>query len=189
MQLFFSSSNPGKIKEIQALFSPQHHIITDSNCPEVIEDASTFIENALRKARQGCIYSKQACLAEDSGLCVPLLNNAPGLYSARYAGENASSKDNILKLTHEISAQGLQQTPGYFLCVMVMLRNDSDPAPIICIGKCHGMVSITTKGSSGYDPIFYLPEQNKYMAELSIAQKNQLSARAHASKAMLQALQ
>ena len=188
MQLFFSSHNPGKIKEVKALFSKSHiTITTDTQCPEVDEIETTFVANALIKAKQGALHSKLPTLAEDSGLCVPLLGNNPGLRSKRYAGETASSSDNITKLISALKQHHVTQTPAFFVCVMVVLRHPQDPLPSIATGICHGVVRTNAAGTQGfgYDPVFYLPDQLCTLAELDTNAKNRISARAHAAQQLI----
>ena len=192
MQLFFSSHNPGKIKEVNALFNQTHiEIVTNTQCPEAAETETTFVGNAIIKAKQGALFSNLPTLGEDSGLCVPLLGNLPGLKSKRYAGDNATNAENILKLTTTLEQHGVQEAPAFFTCIMAVLRQPQDPLPLIATGTCHGIVRTYKTGSQGfgYDPIFYIPKYQCTMAELNLHEKNRISARAKAAqqlKALLQ---
>lgn len=188
MQLFFSSHNPGKITEVTALFNQTHiNVITNTQCPEAAETATTFVGNAIIKAKQGAQFSNLPTLGEDSGLCVPLLGNLPGLKSKRYAGDNATNAENILKLTAALEEHGIQETPAFFTCIMTVLRQPQDPLPLIATGICHGLVRTYTTGTQGfgYDPIFYLPKYQCTMAELSLNEKNRISARAQAAQQVI----
>ena len=191
MELVFASKNPGKIREISSFFAKTtitiHPIKEDIHYDET---GTTFIENAIIKAKSAMSKNKEPVLAEDSGLCVPLLNHQPGLYSAIYAGEHATQQENIELLIHQLKAKKVDHTPAYFICAMVLLRNIEDPLPLIAIGKCNGQVITKASGNHGfgYDPIFYLPDQKKTLAELTTQEKNQISARQDACTSIIQQL-
>ncbi len=183
----FASNNAGKIKELQTLL--QHFnikIIPQAalNVNEVPETASTFVENALIKARHACQITGFPSIADDSGLEVDALLGEPGIYSARYSGENATSQDNIEKLLTELRLIPPEKRQARFYCVLVYMKHAKDPAPFICEGIWEGLILEKPLGNSGfgYDPIFWDPSQNKSAAQLTIAEKNQCSHRGYALK-------
>ena len=178
--LTIATHNPHKLEEIASILSPlpcqgtQHLLLTP---PE--ETGLTFIENAIIKARAVANAANTPCLADDSGLVVPALNGRPGIHSAHFAGINASDENNRLQLLQEMHHLHNEQRQAYFYCVMILLMHPNDPSPIIAIGEWHGIITTAPQGTSGfgYDPIFYLPHLGKTAAELSQAEKNQLSHR------------
>jgi len=178
--IFFASHNQHKWQELAALFAQHHHQLNlaDPDYPPIAETGTTFIENALIKAKHGALYSQQACIAEDSGLCVPILNNEPGLHSAHYCG-HTNSNDNINLLLDKLKPYRQQPIPAFFYCCVVYLQDHQDPLPHIAQGRVYGEILSKPQGKQGfgYDPIFYLPQLKLSMAELSTAQKNQHSAR------------
>lgn len=180
-----ASSNPGKIKEIQSIF-PDINIHPQSNyqVPDADETGLTFIENAILKARHASYLTGLPALADDSGLCVDHLKGAPGIYSARYAGENASNEQHIAKLLQAMTGVSKQNRSAYFYCCLVLLRCHNDPRPVIAQGQWHGYILTKPQGEGGfgYDPLFYLPDYNKSAAELTPEQKNSISHRAIALK-------
>lgn len=184
--LVFASGNEGKIVEVkQALLASAWNIKAQSEykIPEVPETGLTFIENALIKARNAAKYTKLPALADDSGLVVDALNGAPGIFSARYAGEAATAAENNNKLLAAMKAfREPSQRKAYFVCVMVLLQHAEDPMPKISLGYWHGQIALAPSGAQGhgYDPIFYLPELQCTAAEISLEHKNQLSHRAAA---------
>lgn len=188
--IVLASDNPGKIREISQVFNPHDlQVIAQSefSVPAAIEDAPTFVENALRKARNAAHYSKLPVLADDSGLEVDYLQGAPGVRSARYAGEHAQMTDNITKLLSALQDVPTQQRSANFRCVLVYLRHADDPAPLLCQGVWRGRILTALQGTGGfgYDPIFYVPEHDCSAAELTSTQKNTLSHRGQAMQAML----
>ena len=139
--LVLASGNAGKIKELQALlpdFSlrPQ----TDFAVPEIAETGGSFVENAILKARNAAHYSKLPALADDSGLVVRALNDAPGIYSARYAGAHASDAQNITKLLADLDGVAMPARQAYFFCVLVFMRHENDPCPLIAQGRWDGVI-------------------------------------------------
>jgi XTP/dITP diphosphohydrolase len=183
-QIILASSNIGKIKEIQAILA-EHLIVPQSvfNVTDADETGSTFVENAIIKARHAAFQCKLPAIADDSGLVVDALSGAPGVISARYAGVGASDRDNVQKLLKELEDVPEERRSARFICVMVFLEHAEDPFPVIAQGVWEGRVLYQSIGDNGfgYDPVFWVPEQQCASAELSAAVKNSLS---HRSKAL-----
>jgi XTP/dITP diphosphohydrolase len=187
-QLVLASNNAGKIKELTALLAelnievlPQSHF--DLPSPE--ETGITFVENALLKARYVAEKTGLPALADDSGLSVDILTGAPGIYSARYAGEDASDQDNNTKLLstlNEMNAWQHNPVTAQFHCVLAYVRHPEDPVPIICDGVWQGEILKEPQGENGfgYDPLFWCPEHKCSSASLTKTQKSQISHRAKA---------
>jgi len=189
--IVLATGNQGKVNEMQQALqefgltvSPQ----TSFNIPEAIEDGLTFVENAIIKARHACKHTGLPAIADDSGLQVDALKGAPGIYSARYAGEQCSDADNNEKLLAALANE--TQRSARFQCVLVMMQHECDPTPIICHGTWHGQIAQQTHGDQGfgYDPLFYIPELACHSAELAPDRKKQLSHRAQALQALKQQL-
>lgn len=183
-----ASNNQGKIKEFNQIFAKLGiKIISQSelNVPEVDEPFTTFVENSLHKARHCAKHTGLPALADDSGLCVTSLNGAPGIYSARYAGEPKSDQANIDKLLAILTNE--QQRSAYFYCSLVFVRNENDPQPLIAEGIFNGEIAMQQSGNNGhgYDPIFYVPEYNATVAELNEELKNKISHRGLAINQLL----
>jgi XTP/dITP diphosphohydrolase len=182
-QIILASNNQGKAKEFTALLAP-HPILTQGyfNIPEVEETGSTFIENALLKARNAALHADLPALADDSGLVIDALNGAPGVFSARYAGVGSSDADNIQKVLSALKDVPEAQRTARFICVLVLLRHAEDPLPLIAQGIWEGRILTQPQGDNGfgYDPIFWVPEQECAAAALSAEQKNRLSHRGQA---------
>lgn len=159
--------------------------IINKELPE--ETGSSFIENAIIKARFVSQHTNSMVLADDSGLLVPELNYAPGIYSARFAGPNATDKENRLKLQNLIKQTGKEFLPAYFVCVLVLFRFRDDPLPLIKTGKMHGFVSTQDKGQHGfgYDKMFYLQDKSSTLASIDLGKKNSISHRAKAVKKLI----
>lgn len=181
--LILATSNTGKIKELQQLLAPIHCMSQTKlgiDSPE--ETGLSFIENALLKARHASLISDKPALADDSGLVVPVLNGEPGIYSARYAGLNASDEDNIELLLNKMAAIPAEQRKAYFYCAIALIRHAADPTPLIATGLIQGTIShsVCGKGGFGYDPIFYLEQYQCTVAQLPATIKNTISHRAKA---------
>ncbi|SER73538.1 XTP/dITP diphosphohydrolase [Nitrosomonas sp. Nm51] len=181
--LVIASGNTGKLREIHALLDPFRVNVlpqSDFNVPEADELHPTFIENALVKARHACYHTGLPALADDSGICVRALNNAPGVLSARYAGEPKSDQRNNQKLVESLSSAS--DRSAYYYCVMVLLQHVEDPRPIIAEGLWHGEIIMSPRGEGGfgYDPYFFIPELKKTAAELHSDVKNKISHRGKA---------
>lgn len=181
--IVLASGNVGKIREIQAILR-HHPIVPQSqfNIVEADESASTFVENAIIKARNAASYCGLPAIADDSGLVVDALDGAPGVFSARYAGTGASDEDNLQKLLKEM--QGVPDTDrsARFICVMVFLEHALDPFPLIAEGVWEGSILHHPVGNHGfgYDPVFWVPGELCASAELPPERKNALSHRGQA---------
>jgi XTP/dITP diphosphohydrolase len=189
--LVLASNNAGKLAEFSQLLAPLGLSVKpqrELNIPEADEPFVTFLENALTKARHASRLSALPALADDSGICVPALGGAPGVQSARYAGEPRSDAANNAKLIRDIAMHA--DKSAYYYCVLVMVRHADDPQPIIADGVWHGRLIDQPRGQGGfgYDPHFLLPELGKTAAELTADQKNQLSHRGQALRALLSKL-
>ena len=183
--IVLASGNAGKIREIQALLAG-HTIVPQSafNVADCEETGLTFVENAILKARNAARQSHLPAIADDSGLVVDALGGAPGVFSARYAGAGASDQDNIDKLLRALDSVPEPQRSARFICVMVFMEHADDPCPVIAQGIWEGRILTHSAGENGfgYDPVFWVPEQNRASAELPAAVKNSLSHRGKALK-------
>lgn len=182
-KIVIASNNAGKILEFKTLFQPLNiEVIPQSalDIAEAEEPYCTFIENALAKARHASRQSGLPALADDSGICVKALNGAPGVHSARYAGEPKSDARNNEKLIADLV--GVSDRSAYYYCIIVLVRHAEDPQPVIADGQWHGTIIDKPCGQSGfgYDPYFFVPELNQTAAELTADQKNQISHRGQA---------
>lgn len=191
-QLVVATGNKGKLAEIASVLAPFNmNVLPQSqfNVPEADETGLTFVENAIIKARNAAHHTGKAALADDSGLEVDGLNGAPGIYSARYAGPNATDALNVEKLLHAISDLEGHQRSARFQCVMVYLRHENDPTPLICQGTWEGLITTAPEGSNGfgYDPVFWVPDRHCTAAQLSSEVKNSISHRGQALKKLLAA--
>ena len=185
-----ASGNPGKLREMTGMFKPLGIIVrpqSEWQVPEAEETASTFVENSLIKARQAASCTGLPAIADDSGLVVPVLQGEPGIFSARYAGENANANSNIRKLLEKLEGKTGAERSAYFFCALVLVEPAGDPAPLIATGHWHGKILDEPRGDGGfgYDPVFYVPELDCSAAELSAADKNRLSHRGKALGQML----
>lgn len=191
-KLVIASNNPGKLREFQHMLAPLGiEVLTQAQLgiSEAEEPHCTFVENALAKARHVSRASGLPALADDSGICVEALGGAPGVQSARYAGDNPKSdRRNNDKLLHDL--QGVTDRRAHYYCVLVLVRHADDPQPIIAEGEWHGEIAHEERGDGGfgYDPMFWLPELGKMSAELSHDEKAQLSHRAKALRVLLEKL-
>ncbi len=193
-KLVIATGNQGKLHELQTLLQnlPLELITQKSlGIHDADETGLTFVENALIKARHAASISGLPALADDSGLCVDVMNGEPGIYSARYAGTGAKDSTNNEKLLHDLLPfRGEQPIKAQFVCVLVFLRHANDPLPIICQGIWHGEILPAKQGDHGfgYDPLFWLPERGCSSAELEPSLKNQISHRGQAMAQLKQAL-
>ncbi|MEE4376824.1 MAG: XTP/dITP diphosphatase [Candidatus Competibacteraceae bacterium] len=193
-KIVLATNNPGKVRELNALFQEQGiEVLPQSTfaVPEVAETGSSFEENALIKARNAAQHSGLPAIADDSGLEVDALQGAPGIYSARYAGPDASDADNVAKLLAEMRGVSADKRYARFQCVLVYLRYAEDPKPLICKGTWDGVITQAPFGDAGfgYDPVFLIPPLGKTAAELNPVRKNQLSHRAMALAQLVDRLQ
>lgn len=189
-RIVLATGNPGKLKEMREIFSGTGiEIVPQSefNTPEAVEDGLSFVENALKKARNAAQHSGMPALADDSGIEVDALNGEPGIHSARYAGGDGS---NIEKLIKELEGVPEDRRTARFQCVIVFLRHAADPVPVIAQGAWEGKILRTPRGEGGfdYDPVFYVPELDCSAAELSAEDKNRLSHRGKALRQMFDKL-
>jgi len=189
-QVVLASGNKGKIAEIQAILQEQAiDVISQShfNVTEVDETGTTFIENAIIKARHAANISQLPAIADDSGLEVDALNGQPGVHSARYAGLPSNDQNNTDKLLHALIDIPANQRSARFHCVMVFMAHANDPSPLIAHGVWEGRIAFEKSGSNGfgYDPVFYIPELNSMSAALDPSLKNTLSHRAQALKLLM----
>ncbi|MEP2652819.1 MAG: XTP/dITP diphosphatase [Paraglaciecola sp.] len=189
-----ATGNQGKVKELANMLSglnikvlPQSEFAVN----DVAETGTTFVENAIIKARHAAKVTGLPAIADDSGLAVDALGGAPGVYSARYSGYNATDQSNIIKLLDNLNDTPKEKRQAKFLCVLVFMRHAEDPTPIICQGEWSGHITTEQGGKNGfgYDPIFWVQEQNCTSAELTPEQKNALSHRGKALKQLLAQLQ
>lgn len=188
-----ASGNKGKLKEFSEIFAQYDvEVLPQSqfNVEEVPETGTTFVENAIIKARHAAEVTGLAAIADDSGLEVDLLDGQPGIYSARYAGEEASATDNYEKLLEALKENQEGRT-ARFQCILVYMRHAKDPTPIICQASWEGRIGFEVKGVNGhgYDPIFIPNEQQCTAAELSSDEKNRLSHRGKAMSLLIDAMQ
>ncbi|MSP27575.1 MAG: RdgB/HAM1 family non-canonical purine NTP pyrophosphatase [Methylococcales bacterium] len=190
-KIVLASGNAGKIKEIQALLTG-HPIVPQSlfNVVEAEETGTTFVENAIIKARNAALHCGLPAIADDSGLVVDALHGTPAVYSARYAGVGASDNDNTQKLLHALEGVPEELRTARFICVMVFMEHADDPLPIIAQGSWEGLILTQPAGSNGfgYDPVFFVPEYSCASAELSPEIKNSLSHRGIALKKLTNAI-
>jgi len=189
-KIVLASGNKGKLKEFQQLLGQVGFEVlpqSDFDFPEAIEDGLSFVENAIIKARHACQQTGLPALADDSGLEVDALRGQPGIYSARFAGEDATDADNNQKLLDSLKGLPSQERSARFHCVLVYMRHSEDPTPIICHGQWEGQILQQLSGNNGfgYDPLFYVPELDCASAELSKAEKNKISHRGKAMQALL----
>ncbi|WP_201512914.1 RdgB/HAM1 family non-canonical purine NTP pyrophosphatase [Psychrobacter alimentarius] len=192
-QWVLASNNKGKLAEFQRLFAKANLNVTivpqgELGIEDAVEDGLSFVENAIIKARHASRISGLPAIADDSGLCVPALGNAPGIYSARYAGEHGNDSKNNAKLVADLQdMRGEQPIQGLFVCVLAMVRHADDSLPIIAQGLWQGEILEAPHGDGGfgYDPLFWLPELQATAASLSAADKNSISHRGQAIKQLL----
>jgi XTP/dITP diphosphohydrolase len=190
-RLILASNNAGKLKEFAQLLAPigfELHPQGEFDVPEAEEPFGTFVENALAKARHAARLTGLPALADDSGVCVNALGGAPGVYSARFAGEPKSDARNSAKLVADLA--GHADKSAYYYCVLVYVRHADDPQPIIADGRWNGEIIDTARGANGfgYDPHFLIPSLGKTTAELEPAVKNAHSHRGQALRALVEKL-
>ena len=189
--IVLASGNPGKKAEIEQLLKPfGTRVITqvELGITEADEPHDSFLENALAKARHACIATRLPALADDSGLCVDALGGAPGVQSARYAGEPKSDLRNNEKLLVEMAAH--ENRRAHYVCALVLMRGPGDTQPLVAEAEWHGEIARAPRGGGGfgYDPCFYLKDLGKTAAELEPAEKNRISHRGQALQKLLDLL-
>jgi XTP/dITP diphosphohydrolase len=186
--IVLASGNPGKKREIEELLAPFGTRVvtqTELGITEAEEPHDNFRDNALAKARHACFATRLPALADDSGLCVDALGGAPGVHSARYAGEPESDARNNEKLLSELKEKSDRR--AHYVCVLVLMRGPGDTQPLVAEAQWHGEIAHTARGSNGfgYDPYFYLPGLGRTAAELPPEEKNRLSHRGQALQKLL----
>jgi XTP/dITP diphosphohydrolase len=191
-KIVLATGNKGKVAEFSHLFAQYHIDVIEQSAfavTDVAETGATFIENAIIKARHASESTGLPAIADDSGLVVNALNGAPGIYSARYAGEHGNDDANCEKLLDELNGEADRRAK--FLCVLVFMKHANDPCPIICQGEWHGEITDQLQGDGGfgYDPLFFVPDQNLTAAELGKDVKNTISHRAKALKQLMQQIE
>ncbi|RLA02359.1 MAG: non-canonical purine NTP pyrophosphatase, RdgB/HAM1 family [Gammaproteobacteria bacterium] len=184
-KIVLASGNKGKLREFAQLFAPMNiEVVPQSefNVPEAEETGLTFVENAIIKARNAAEHTGLPAIADDSGIEVDYLLGAPGIYSARYAGTDASDLDNLNALLAALGGVPDNERAARYQCLLVMMRHSKDPTPLICQADWQGQIltSPVGKGGFGYDPIFWVPETKCSAAELSSEQKHAISHRGKA---------
>lgn len=192
-RLVLATSNHGKLAELQPLLGDAgFELVTQGELgvADAVEDGLSFVENALIKARHACRATGLPAIGDDSGLVVDALGGAPGLYSARYAGEHGNAGANIAKLLHEMRGFTGEQRRAHFHCALVVLRHADDPQPLIVEGRWHGHVLDAPRGDGGfgYDPVFLDPERGLSAAQIDAATKNRISHRGQALARLRQRL-
>ena len=192
-KLVLATGNQGKVKEMASLLADFGFDVvaqSDFNVSEVAETGTTFIENAIIKARHAAKETGCAAIADDSGLEVDFLQGAPGIYSARFAGEGATDAENIDKLLAAMDGVPEAQRSARFHCVLVMMRHENDPTLLVCHGLWEGSILTQRHGDNGfgYDPIFWVPEDQCASAQLDPSRKKQLSHRGKALQQLFSAL-
>jgi XTP/dITP diphosphohydrolase len=195
-EIIVATQNAGKVKEIsQAMRHLPIRVLSLADCgtfPEPIENGGTFEENALLKARYYAALTGKPCLADDSGLEVDCLGKAPGVYSARYAGEHATDKENNHKLLQALAAMPEAKRTGRFRCVLALVESgDLHGFVLTTEGVCEGEILQQPRGEHGfgYDPLFFMPKLNKTLAEVTVEEKNQISHRGQALSKLVDKLQ
>jgi XTP/dITP diphosphohydrolase len=186
-----ASGNAGKLRELAEILAPLGVALKPQsafNVPEIPEDGLSFVENAILKARAAARHSGLPAIADDSGIEVDYLDGAPGIHSARYSGDGDAA--NNARLLRELEGIPEAGRGARFQCVLVYMRHDLDPTPLICQGTWEGSILFEPAGDNGfgYDPLFYVPEHNCSSAQLSTELKNRISHRAKASALLYEAL-
>ncbi|WP_019616258.1 RdgB/HAM1 family non-canonical purine NTP pyrophosphatase [Psychromonas ossibalaenae] len=192
-QWVLATGNKGKVKEMSELlnsFSIDVLPQSQFNVSEVPETGTTFVENAIIKARHAAKVTGLPAIADDSGLEVDFLSGQPGIYSSRFSGENATDRENIDLLLSRLEGIGSEQRSARFQCVLVYMRHELDPTPIICQGTWEGSITESIQGENGfgYDPVFWVESEQASSAQLSKQRKGQLSHRGKALKMLVEQL-
>ena len=190
-RLVLASNNAGKLREFTRLLEPLGIAVVPQSAlgiPEAEEPYPTFVENALAKARHASRLSQLPALADDSGICVDALGGAPGVLSARYAGEPKSDARNNAKLIADLA--GIDNRAAHYIAVLVLVRHENDPEPMIAEGTWEGVVIDTPRGSGGfgYDPHFLVPQSGLTGAQMPLEHKNTLSHRGQAMRILIERL-
>jgi len=192
--IVLASGNPGKLREFAQILAEFHFDVVPQSqfsVPYVPETGQSFVENALIKARHAAQHTGLPAMSDDSGIEIDALEGAPGIYSARFAGENATDEDNNALLLEKLKGVADEQRTARYHCVIVYMHHANDPMPLICQGSWEGRILHEPRGKRGfgYDPLFYVPTHDCASAELPPEIKNQLSHRGQALRALQAALQ
>lgn len=192
-KVVLATGNAGKVRELASLLSDFGLDVvaqTDLGVDSAEETGLTFIENAILKARHAAQITGLPAIADDSGTAVDALGGAPGIYSARYSGEDATDRQNLEKLLHTLQDIPDEKRQAQFHCVLVYMRHADDPTPVVCHGRWPGVIARKPAGDGGfgYDPIFFVPSEGKTAAELTREEKSAISHRGQALKLLLDAL-
>ena len=190
MKLVLASANPGKLREIGALLAPLAIELVSQvslRIPEAEEPHTSFLENALAKARHASRAARLPALADDSGLCIDALGGEPGVHSAYYAGRDGSREERDARNNAKLLSNLKENRTGYYCCVMVLVKHPDDPRPLVAEGVWRGEIARAPRGSNGfgYDPLFFLKEFSKTAAELAPEHKNRISHRGIALQKLL----
>ena len=193
-KIILASGNAGKLREFQQLLAGCGFDVVPQSAFAIAnadETGLTFVENAILKARHACAHTGLPAIADDSGLEVDALQGRPGIYSARYAGDEAADADNNAKLLQELGELEEAQRTARYHCVLAFMRHAEDPTPILCHGTWEGSILAAPRGEGGfgYDPLFYVPTHQCAAAELDKAEKNRISHRGKAMAELLARLQ
>jgi XTP/dITP diphosphohydrolase len=193
MRVVLATGNRGKLEELRAMLEPlaiEVVPLSQFTRDSVAETGLTFVENAIIKARHAAQLAQLPAIADDSGVEVDALHAAPGIYSARYAGEHASDEDNLRKLLAALDGRPAAERTARYCCALVYMRWEHDPFPLISQASWEGRIATAPRGSGGfgYDPIFELPQRGVTVAELPAEEKNRLSHRAQALQGLVEQL-
>ena len=193
-KLVIASGNQGKLRELGSLLQPldfEVHAQSEFAVPDVAETGTTFVENAIIKARNAAQHTGLPAVADDSGIEVDALDGAPGVYSARFSGPNATDASNDALLVEKLRLVPEPQRSARYRAVIVYMQHAADPSPIICEGTWEGRIVLEARGTGGfgYDPYFWVPSHQCTSAELNAETKNQLSHRGQALRQLLERLQ
>jgi len=192
-KIVLASNNKGKVREFNKLLADLDWEVipqAELGVEEIEETGLTFVENAISKARNAAAVTGLPAIADDSGIEVDALKGAPGIYSARFAGAGASDEKNLQKLLTDLKDIPDEDRSARFQCLLVFMRHDKDPTPLITQGTWEGRILQTPQGKNGfgYDPVFYVPEENCSSAELPADVKNKLSHRGQALQEFIRAM-
>ncbi len=192
-RVVLASNNQGKVREFRALLADVHMDVVpqaEFQVPEAEETGLTFVENAILKARNAALHAGLPAIADDSGIEVDVLDGAPGIRSARYAGPGANDQANLEKLLANIEGVPEEKRTARFQCLIVYLAHAEDPTPIICQGTWEGRIMHEPRGENGfgYDPVFFVPDHGRTAAQLPSETKNAISHRGQALRKLVDAL-
>lgn len=192
MKVVLASGNAGKIRELQHRLGSQFELVSQNDLGVITppEDGLSFVENAIIKARAASEQTGLPAIADDSGLSVDALNGAPGIYSARFSGDQATDEQNNALLLEKLANFGETERTARFQCALVFMRSASDPVPVICQGTWEGHILYEPQGTNGfgYDPLFFAFEQGCASAQLPPEVKNQVSHRGKAISLLIECL-